>query len=70
MPQGKVTRRCCCATENDWHDVGCPNNKLPMRECEWCGERFKPLHPDMKHCSQQCHYYENGPGEWFPPAGS
>lgn len=70
MPQPKTARCRCTYIEHGIHDTDCRENPNPIRECDWCGERFKPLHSDMKHCSQQCYYYENGPGEWFPPVGS
>lgn len=46
--------------------------RAALRECSWCGAKFRPPadDPQRQQCSAECYRYENGPGEWFPPAGS
>jgi len=42
------------------HEFDCPDKWRDFqRECEYCGERFKPEEPTQAMCSQECadNYY-------------
>jgi hypothetical protein len=37
------------------HETGCPNAwKDEVRECKWCGQRFKPADRDQYFCEDSC----------------
>ena len=37
------------------HETGCPNTwKDQIRECKWCGRKFKPRQKVQNCCTQRC----------------
>lgn len=37
------------------HEQGCPDSwKDEIRECDWCGQNFKPEERHNAFCSQDC----------------
>jgi len=37
------------------HEHGCPSAwKDEVRECKWCGQRFKPADCDQRFCDDSC----------------
>lgn len=45
------------------HEAGCPDAwKDKIRECRFCGSKFKPEEPKQAECSHSCHVaYNNIP---------
>ena len=38
------------------HEQGCPNMwKDEVRECKWCGDKFRPRYKWQRYCSDECH---------------
>lgn len=41
------------------HETGCPDAwKDEVRECKWCGTKFKPETKGQKYCSDECNITE------------